>query len=123
MKKAIILSICIISAMACTKEKFTGTHSFWYNKQTAEDLLAYGITSLTLYIDDNQLETINAYDHFTVDPGCGNGNFVYTNSMFKRENETHVYKIKDQTDSLIWQGTFMMSQKTPCDATTLVLSF
>lgn len=123
MKKAIILSICIISAMACTKEKFTGTHSFWYNKDTAEDLLAYGITELTLYIDDNQLETIDAYDHFTSDPGCGSGNFVFKNTMFKRENETHLYKIKDQTDSLIWEGTFLMSQKTGCESTKLELSF
>ena len=59
MKKLIILSICAVSTLACTKEKFTGTHSFWYNTQTADDLLAYGVNELTLYVDETKIDTID----------------------------------------------------------------
>ncbi len=111
MKKLIILSFCMFSLLACTKKKFTGTHSFWYNTDTADDLAAYGINKVSLYVDDILVKTVNADVHSTADPGCGNGNFVYTESMFKRENRTHFYKVYDQTDSLVWSGTFQMSQK------------
>lgn len=111
MKKLIILSFCVFSLLACTKKKFTGTHSFWYDTQTANDLTAFGISQVSLYVDDQFVQTIDASTHFTGDPGCGTGNFVYKESMFKRENRTHAYKIYDQTDSLIWHGTFMVSQK------------
>ncbi|WP_343604869.1 hypothetical protein [Fluviicola sp.] len=111
MKKLIILSFCVFSLLACTKKKFTGTYSFWYNTEVANDLSAYGITSLSLYVDEQFVKTIDASKHYTGDPGCGTGNFVYEESMFKKENRTHYYKIYDQTNSLIWHGPFMMSQK------------
>ncbi len=123
MKKLVFLSICVVSTFACTKEKFTGTHSFWYNTQTADDLLAYGVSELTLYVDETEIATIDAYDHYTADPGCGTGNFVYTDKMFKKENKTHSYRIVDESDSLIFSGTFMMSQKVLCESTKLVVSF
>jgi hypothetical protein len=123
MKKLVFLSICALLTFACTKKKFTSTHSFWYNTQTADDLLAYGVNELTLYVDGTAIATIDAYDHYTADPGCGNGNFVYTDNMFKRENKTHSYRILDESDSLIFSGTFMMAQKTACESTKLVVSF
>lgn len=125
MKKGFLLpiSICMLSALGCTKEKFTGTHSFWYNTETADDLLAYGVDELTLYVDEVEIGTIDAEDHYTVDPGCGKGNFVYTDQMFKRENKTHGYRIVDEADSLIFQGTFQMIQKESCSSTKLVLTF
>ena len=87
MKKLVFLSICVVSTFACTKEKFTGTHSFWYNTETADDLLAFGVNELTLYVDETEISTIDAYDHYTADPGCGTGKFVYTDKMFKKENK------------------------------------
>ncbi len=123
MKKLIILSICMVSALSCTKEKFTSTHSFWYNTATADDLVAYGVDELTLFVDGTEIATIDAYDHYTADPGCGVGNFVYTDKMFKRENKTHSYQILDEADSLIFEGSFQMKQKTPCESTKLVVSF
>ncbi|MDF3026307.1 MAG: hypothetical protein K0S23_614 [Fluviicola sp.] len=123
MKKLIIGSICLFSLLACTKEKFSVNHSFWYNTATADDLAAYGIDELTLYVDEVEIATIDAYAHYTADPGCGVGNFVFTDMMFKRENKTHAYKILDEGDSLIFQGSFQMKQKTGCESTQLVHSF
>ena len=123
MKKLIIGSICALSLFACTKEKFTGTHSFWYNTETADDLLAYGVDELTLYVDGAEIATIDAYEHYAADPGCGVGNFVYTDQMFKRENKTHAYRIVDEADSLIFEGTFQMIQKEACSSTKLALTF
>jgi len=123
MKKLLILSICMASAFACTKEKYTSTHSFWYNSETADDLMAYGVNELTLYVDGVEIATIDAYDHYTADPGCGVGNFVYTDKMFKRENKTHGYRIVDESDSLIFEGSFQMQQKKSCEATMLDVSF
>lgn len=111
MKKLLILSFCVFSLLACTKKKFTGTYSFWYNTAVADDLNAFGVSQLSLYVDEQFVKTIDAYKHFTSDPGCGSGNFVYEEPMYKKENKTHYYKIYDQTDSLIFQGTFMMSQQ------------
>jgi hypothetical protein len=125
MKKGLFLSIsiCMLSALGCTKEKFTGTHSFWYNTQTADDLLAYGVDELTLYVDGVKITTIDAYDHYAADPGCGTGNFVYTDPMFKKEHKTHGYRIVDEADSLIFEGTFQMIQKESCSSTKLALTF
>lgn len=123
MKKLIILSLCMFSILACTKEKFTGTHSFWYNTVTADDLAAYGVSELTLFVDETKIATIDTSNYFSVDPGCGNGNFVYKDAMFKKENKTHAYKILDQADSIIWEGTFLMQQKVACESTQLVISF
>lgn len=123
MKKLIILSVCMFSVLACTKEKYSVNHSFWYNNVTADNLAAYGIDELTLVVDGTEIATIDAYAHYTVDPGCGVGNFVFTDMMFKRENKTHGYKIYDEGDSLIFQGSFQMKQKTGCESTQLVHSF
>lgn len=125
MKKLIFLSISIgmLSAFGCTKEKFDGTHSFWYNAETSDDLLAYGVAELTLFVDGAEIATIDAYDHYAADPGCGTGNFVYTDKMFKRENKTHSYRIVDEADSLIFEGTFQMKQKESCSSTKLDLTF
>lgn len=123
MKKLIILSACMISVFACTKEKYAVNHSFWYKTATADDLTAYGITELTLYVDGNEISTNDAYKHYTSDPGCGTGNFVYTDNMFKRENKTHSYKLLDEGDSLIFEGSFQMKQKTGCESTELVFGF
>jgi hypothetical protein len=101
----------MFSLLACTKKKFTGTYSFWYNTETSNNLSAFGINQVSLYVDEQFVQTIDVSIHFTSDPGCGTGNFVYKEPMFKREYKTHSYKIYDQTDSLIWNGTFMMSQK------------
>jgi|GEM_PF-6469177 len=123
MKKLIILSVCLISAFACTKEKFAVNHSFWYKSATADDLAAYGIDELTLFIDGVEISTNDAYHYYNVDPGCGTGNFVYTDNMFKRENKTHSYTLLDEGDSLIFSGSFQMKQKTGCEATELVFGF
>lgn len=123
MKKLIILSVCLISAFACTKEKFAVNHSFWYKSVTADDLTAYGINELTLFVDGVEIATNDAYKYYNADPGCGTGNFVYTDNMFKRENKTHSYTILDEGDSLIFSGSFQMKQKTGCEATELVFGF
>ena len=123
MKKLIILSVCAVSLLACTKEKFSVNHSFWYKTATADDLAAYGIQELTLFVDGTEIATNDASKHYTADPGCGTGNFVYTDNMFKRENKTHSYEILDEADSLIFSGTFQMKQKTGCEATEIVFGF
>nr|WP_294861345.1 hypothetical protein [uncultured Fluviicola sp.] len=123
MRKLLILSVCFISVLACTKEKFAINHSFWYKSATADDLTAYGINELTLFVDGTKVSTNDAYKYYNSDPGCGVGNFVYTDNMFKRENKTHTYTILDEGDSLIFTGTFQMKQKTGCEATELIFSF
>lgn len=111
MKKLLVLSFCLFSILSCTKEKYSGTQSFWYNQDTANDLTAYGISQVTLYVDGTLVKTMEADDYFNADPGCGSGNFVYTdNAMFKRENKTHAYRIVDEMDSLIWEGVFQTNQ-------------
>ncbi|WP_341901317.1 hypothetical protein [Fluviicola taffensis] len=123
MKKLIFLSLCIVSVYGCTKEKFAINHSFWYRSATADDLAAYGIDELTLFVDGVEISTNDAYVHYTGEPACGTGNFVYMDNMFKRENKTHSYTILDEGDSLIFSGSFQMKQKTGCEATELVFGF
>ena len=92
----------------------------WYDEDTADDLVAYGITEISMYVDGNLLNTVDASDHFIKDPGCGSGNFVFVDpGMFKRENKTHSYKVYNQVDSLIWEGVFQMSQGK-CNSLRLV---
>jgi hypothetical protein len=123
MKKLIILTVCAFSLLACTKKKFEVNHSFWYRSATADDLTAYGIQHLTLYVDGVKVATNDASKYYTAEPSCGTGNFVYVDKMFKRENKTHAYEMKDDSDSLIFSGTFQMKQKTGCEATEIVFGF
>lgn len=110
MKKGFFLLMAIGVAFACTKEKFSGDYSFWYNSQTSLDLESYGITTLTMKVNGMVVGTQDAYKHYTKEPECGTGSFVYNTSMFKKQNKTLKYEVFDQSDSLIWSGTFMMQQ-------------
>lgn len=110
MKKGFFALLTIATVFACTKEKFSGDYSFWYDSQTATDLGSYGITSLTMKVDGMVVGTVEAHKHSAKEPECGTGNFVYSTSMFKKQNKTLKYDVFDQADSLIWTGTFMMQQ-------------
>ena len=106
MKKAIILSLLALSFTACKKEKYEGHQSFWFSALTSANLNQMAdVSTLTLYIDEEFVSTVDISDYKTSAPACKEGQFLYTDKMYKKESAKHTYKIVDQTNQVFWHGT------------------
>ncbi|HRP52907.1 MAG TPA: hypothetical protein PLI97_05300 [Fluviicola sp.] len=118
MKGILFFALFVLASLGCTKEKFTGNYSFWYNEETSNDLAAFGIATLTMKVDGMVIGSQDSYKYSAKEPECGTGNFVYSTQMFKKENRTHKYEVFSESDSLIFSGTFLMTQGK-CGSTQL----
>ncbi len=120
MKNFIILSVLIFSFTACKKEKYNGYQAFWYDYMTSHDLdeLA-NVSDLTLYVDDEFISTIDASVYYMKTPHCKEGQFLYTDKMYKKEDAEHNFKILDQDNNIIWKGKFK-TRESECHLILLV---
>lgn len=106
MKKAIILSLLALSFAACKKEKYEGHQSFWFDAMTSHNLDEMAdATTLTLYIDEEFVSTVNVSDYKLSAPACKEGQFLYTDKMYKKETAKHQFKIIDDHNYVFWKGT------------------
>ena len=107
MKNLIILSVLVISFAACKKEKYTGSVSFWFSGMKAHNLQdGADVTTLTFYVDDEFISTVDISDHltsFSAPEECNGGQFLYTDKMYRKETAKHSYKIVDQSNNVIWK--------------------
>ncbi|WP_430402263.1 hypothetical protein [Fluviicola sp.] len=107
MKNAIILSLLALSFTACKKEKYEGYQSFWFDAMTSHNLDEMAdVSTLTLYIDEEFVSTVDVNDYKLSVPACKEGQFLYTDKMYKKETAKHQFKIVDQTNQVFWHGNF-----------------
>lgn len=106
MKKIIILSLLTLSFTACKKEKYEGHQSFWFDGMTSGNLQQMAdVTTLTLYIDEEFVSTVDVDDYKLSAPACKEGQFLFTDKMYKKETAKHKFKVVDQTNQVFWDGT------------------
>ncbi|MNV26864.1 hypothetical protein D3C71_1179910 [compost metagenome] len=63
------------------------------------------VSTLTLYVDDEFVSTVDVSDYKLSTPACKEGQFLYTDKMYKKESAKHKYKIVDQNNTVFWHGT------------------
>lgn len=106
MKNAIILSLLALSLTACKKEKYEGHQSFWFNALTSHNLDEMAdVSTLTFYVDEEFISTVDVSDYKLSAPACKEGQFLYTDKMYKKETAKHKFKIVDQNNQVFWDGT------------------
>lgn len=119
MKKVIILSLLTLSFTACKKEKYEGYQSFWFNALTSHNLDEMADAStLTLYIDDEFVSTVDVSEYKLSKPACKEGQFLYTDKMYKKETAKHKFKIIDDNNYVFWKGT-ITTEAGACNITQL----
>lgn len=105
MKKLIVLSLLALSFTACKKEKYEGTQSFWFDPMTSHNLRELAdVTTLTFYVDDEFVSTVDVLAYKMSTPACKEGQFLYTDKMYKKETAVHTFKIVDQNNHAFWHG-------------------
>jgi hypothetical protein len=107
MKKLIALSLLSLSFAACKKEKYEGSQSFWFSQMTSHNLMELAdVTTLTFYVDDEFVSTVDVTAYKTPTPACKEGQFLYVEKMYKKETATHTFKVMDQNNYIFWDGKF-----------------
>ena len=87
---------------SCTYESRT---SFWFNEYISNWLsVNYGVTLLSVYLDDVLVGTMNPTD-WKVGPDCGGGNFTVTSIHGGAITKSFTYQVRDQSGNLQFDGT------------------
>ena len=91
---------------SCT---YNGKVVFWYNEATADSLVSNGITSLTYYVNEKVIKTVdvipNGYE--TSSPGCDDTDafsVIVTEDLGDLKIATFSYNIKDQDGDDVFGG-------------------
>lgn len=87
---------------SCVYESKT---SFWFNQTTASFLLSYGVTELTLYIDDVSSGTMDPAD-WKAGPDCDGENFTIVNDLGGLASGEFSYSVRDQAGTQQFYGTY-----------------
>lgn len=110
MKKITLVAVTLLALTACKKEKYTGYQTFYWNEQSATKMVNDGLVSLKLYVDGELIGSTTPDVYYTSTPECKKGNFEFTEKMYKNEKTKHSYKVIDELEDVIWEGTFETSE-------------
>jgi hypothetical protein len=100
---------------------YQGELVFWYGKQTSEDLDNDDATTLTYYVDGEEIGTYNVSLFWANEPNCGdNGSITVTKNLGNSSSKTYFYKVIDDTGYEYWSGNEDFKANT---CTSLELTF
>ena len=95
---------------SCTYE---GGVVFWYDEATSAELLNYGITALTYYVDGELIGSSAASVYWTGAPECGqNGSVGVDKFLGRTKNREYSYEILNQTGFEVWGGSITFEANT-----------
>lgn len=81
---------------SCTYN-YSGNVSFWFNESTSNSLLIYGVTSLTVYIDDVAVGTMDP-EKWVIGPECSGVDRLTVTLELGNNTFRHIdYSIRDQS--------------------------
>jgi len=93
--------------------KFESKITFWYGQTTAGNLVSDGVTSLTYYVDNNLVGSSAASVYYTGAPECGQSSTIgVTKDLGSNTSKTVTYKVLDQDDQIVWEGTKTLNANT-----------
>jgi len=103
---------------SCT---YKATVQFWYDKATADDLINnVNSTSLTYYVDGVIIGSSAASVYFTGEPSCSqNGVVGVTKDLGKLKTKTSTYKVVDNNDETLWEGSVTFDATKSCTSIQL----
>lgn len=97
----------------CNCCEYEGSVVFWYGKNSTEDLLDFGSTSLSYFVDGQLVGSSAANVYFTGAPNCGqNSSVTVTKQLGGAKSKTYSYKVVDQDNDVIWEGIVNIDANT-----------
>lgn len=101
---------------SCTYQSHT---SFWFNQNISNWLaVTYGITSLSVYMNDVLVGTMDPTE-WKVGPDCGGANFTVTNDHGGATSKAWAYEVRDQNGNIQFYGT-VSNTANDCKSVELV---
>ena len=93
--------------------EYSGRLVFWFNDDVSNNLIAAGVTTLTCYVDDVEVGTMDPADSYINSPACGqNGALTVTQDLGLDKEKTLVYEIKNQDGVVYWTGNINFKSNT-----------
>ena len=87
---------------SCTYE---GSVVFWYGESVAAELVYYGVTSLTYYLDGVIVGSSAPDIYWTGPPECGqNGSVTVEKDLGNIKSRPYSFSVRDQTNIEVWGG-------------------
>ncbi len=124
-KKGCIDSNATNYCSACKKDDGSCTYQakgvFWYNKKTADSLVANSAASLTFYVDGQVIGSSATTVYYASSPSCGqSGSASVIKNLGTSKSKSFSYSVKDDLGVTHWSGTINLSSSNSCLATELV---
>ncbi len=93
---------------------------FWFNEATSDSLLAYDVTSFTIFVDDEEVGTLDVSDYLTGEPYCGQESAITVmKNLGSDKTRQSSYSVIDQDGYEILSGRVNFVANT-CPAIQLV---
>lgn len=85
--------------------EYKGTVVFWYGKTTSQNLMNYGSTVLTYYVDGKIVGSGAVNIYWNSSPSCGQAaSITVEKDLGGVTNKSFSYRIVDQDGDVIWDG-------------------
>ncbi len=95
---------------SCT---YKGEIVFWNDQTISQEMINFGITSLTYYVDGQIVGSSAASIYWTSPPSCGqNGSITVTKDLGSAKNKSYNYSIVDQNGIELWTGVANFTANT-----------
>ena len=95
---------------SCT---YKGEIVFWNDQTISQDMINFGITSLTYYVDGQVVGSSASSIYWTSSPSCGqNGSITITKDLGSAKNKSYNYSVVDQNDVELWAGVANFTANT-----------
>lgn len=92
--------------------QYQGKTSFWFNENISNWLVNnYNVTSLTVYMDNVEVGTMDPAD-WKVGPDCDGDNFTVINDLGNNQSYDYSYMLNDQTGTQRFNGTVTVTANT-----------
>lgn len=93
--------------------EYQGRLVFWFNDAVSTNLIAAGVTNLTVFVGGVEVGTIDPADSFINSPACGqDGALTVTQNLGTEKAKTMLYEIKSQAGTLYWSGDINFKSNT-----------
>jgi hypothetical protein len=93
--------------------RYEGYAVIWFSREASEGLAADGATSLTYYIDDQEVGASTSAAFLETEPECGdNGAINITRDMGKNKTKTYTLSVKDQEGFEYWRTDITLEGNT-----------
>jgi hypothetical protein len=85
--------------------EFESRVSFWFNQNTSNTLISYGVTTLHVFVEDKEVGQIDVAD-WKIGADCGGNNLTVPHNYSTTENQLFDYEGRSQNGTLHFSGTF-----------------